>query len=262
MTDAFIRLIGTGMAFTVSPASDRSFQGLFRGFRRRGPVRRVEALRNVSLEIRRGERVGLIGPNGAGKTTLLKVIGGIYHPTSGEAEVRGHVCPLFEFATGFEMDLSGWDNIRIRCMLLGMPRREVERKIDGIAEFSGLGEFLDYPVRTYSAGMFIRLAFSATTAVDAEILLLDEIMAAGDLDFAARAKRRMLDMIGRGEIVVLSSHVLDELADICNRIVWLEKGRVRLDGPSREVVERYREAVTAPPPAAPEPALAAAPLAP
>jgi lipopolysaccharide transport system ATP-binding protein len=242
MADAHIRLDGVGMRFSVSPASDRSFQGLFRGLRRRGPVRTVDALQGVSLEVRRGERVGLIGPNGAGKTTLLKVIGGIYHPTAGEASVAGHVCPLFEFATGFEMDLSGWDNIRIRCMLLGMPRRDVERRIDEIAEFTGLGEFLDYPVRTYSAGMFIRLAFSATTAVDAEILLLDEIMAAGDLDFAARARKRMLEMIGRGEIVVLSSHVLDELADVCSRIVWLDRGRVRLDGPSREVVERYREA--------------------
>jgi lipopolysaccharide transport system ATP-binding protein len=245
MADALIRLQDVGMRFSVSPASDRSIQGLFRGLRRRAPVRTVDALRGVSLEIRSGERVGLIGPNGAGKTTILKVIGGIYHPTSGDALVRGHVCPLFEFATGFEMDLSGWDNIRIRCMLLGMPRRDIERRIDEIAEFSGLGEFLDYPVRAYSAGMFVRLAFSATTAVDAQVLLLDEVMAAGDLDFAARAKRRMLDMIGRGEIVVLSSHVLDELADVCGRIVWLEKGRVRLDGPSREVVERYREA-TAP----------------
>jgi lipopolysaccharide transport system ATP-binding protein len=244
MAGALIQLQDVGIRFSVSPASDRSFQGLFRGLRRRAPVRTVDALQGVSLEIRSGERVGLIGPNGAGKTTLLKVIGGIYHPTSGRAGVRGHVCPLFEFATGFEMDLSGWDNIRIRCMLLGMPRRDIERKIDEIAEFSGLGEFLDYPVRAYSAGMFVRLAFSATTAVDAEILLLDEIMAAGDLEFAARSKKRMLGMIGRGEIVILSSHVLDELADICNRIVWLDRGRVRLDGPSREVVERYREAAT------------------
>jgi ABC-type polysaccharide/polyol phosphate transport system ATPase subunit len=259
MTETLIRLTDVGMRFAVSPAADRSFQGLFRGLRRRGPVRTLDALQDVSLEIRSGERVGLIGPNGAGKTTLLKIIGGIYHPTSGSLSVRGHVCPLFEFATGFEMDLSGWDNIRIRCMLLGMPRRDIERKIDGIAEFSGLGEFLEYPVRAYSAGMFVRLAFSATTAVDAEILLLDEIMAAGDLDFAARAKRRMLDMIGRGEIVILSSHALDELADICSRIVWLEKGRVRFDGPSLEVVERYREATTTVPAAMPAPAAEATP---
>jgi ABC-type polysaccharide/polyol phosphate transport system ATPase subunit len=258
MTDALIRLDRVGMRFSVSPASDRSFQSLFRGLRRRGPVRTVDALRDVSLEIRSGERVGLIGSNGAGKTTLLKVIGGIYHSTTGHARVSGLVCPLFEFATGFEMDLSGWDNIRIRCMLLGMPRREIDRKIDEIAAFSGLGEFIDYPVRAYSAGMFVRLAFSATTAVEAEILLLDEIMAAGDLDFAARAKRRMLDMIDKGEIVILSSHALDELADICNRIVWLDKGQVRADGPSREVIQRYREAVSPAPASASTPAAEAA----
>ena len=243
MADAGIALHDVGMRFAISPARDRSFQGLFRLLGRRHPVRSVDALRGVSLEIRRGERVGLIGPNGAGKSTLLKILGRIYMPTSGVARVSGHVCPLFEYATGFEMDLSGWDNIRIRCMLLGMRRREVESRIGEIAEFSRLGEFLDYPVRTYSAGMFVRLAFSATTAVDAEILLLDEIMAAGDLDFAARAQKRMMTMIGRGEIVVLSSHNLAALIEVCERVVWLDRGKVRMDGPTLEVVELYREAV-------------------
>jgi lipopolysaccharide transport system ATP-binding protein len=245
-TPARLNLRDVGMRFVVSPASERSFQSLFNPFRRGGAPRAVDALREVNLEIQRGERVGLIGPNGAGKSTLLKIMGGIYHPTSGVAEIGGRVCPLFEFATGFEMDLSGWDNIRIRCMLLGMSRREVAAKLPEVGDFSGLGEFLDYPVRTYSVGMFVRLAFSASTAVDPQILLLDEVMGAGDLDFAAKAKRRMLELIDHGEIVVLASHVLPEVQDLCTRVIWLDKGRVRMVGPSAEVVAEYRGSVAHP----------------
>ena len=242
-TSAQLRLRAVGMRFVVSPASERSFQSLFNPFRRGGTPRAVDALQNVDIEIRPGERVGLIGPNGSGKSTLLKIMGGIYHPTSGVAEIGGRVCPLFEFATGFEMDLSGWDNIQIRCMLLGMSRREVSARLREIGEFSGLGEFLDYPVRTYSVGMFVRLAFSASTAVNPQILLLDEVMGAGDLDFAAKAKRRMLELMDQGEIVVLASHALADVQDLCTRVIWLDKGRVRMVGSAAEVIAEYRGSV-------------------
>lgn len=205
---------------------------------------RVEALKQINLDVRQGERVGLIGLNGAGKTTLLKVMAGIYPATAGTVERQGHVCPMFEFATGFEMNQSGYDNIRIRGLLLGMSPDEIEAKLPEIAEFTELGEFLSYPVRTYSAGMFIRLAFAVSTSINPEILLLDEVMGAGDIRFAEKAKRRMFEFMEQGKILVFSSHNFDLLATLCERTIWLERGRLKADGPTREVTAMYRKSET------------------
>lgn len=202
----------------------------------------VDALRNLKLGIGHGERVGLIGLNGAGKSTLLKVMARIYPPTSGTAVVQGHVCPMFEFATGFEMNQSGRDNIRIRGMLLGMSPAEIEEKLPGIAEFTELGEFLDYPVRTYSTGMFIRLAFAVSTSINPEILLIDEVMGAGDIRFADKAKRRMFEFMEQGKILVFASHSPNLLELFCSRTIWLESGSIRMDGDTREVLESYSRA--------------------
>ncbi|WP_298627798.1 ABC transporter ATP-binding protein [uncultured Legionella sp.] len=202
-------------------------------------IYRVDALKNVNLEIHQGERVGLIGLNGAGKSTLLKVMAGIYPPTSGAIYKSGHVCPMFEFATGFEMSQSGWDNIRIRGLLLGMTRDEIEQKLPEIAEFTELGDFLNYPVRTYSAGMFIRLAFAVSTSINPEILLIDEIMGAGDIQFAEKAKRRMLQFMDQGKILVFSSHSFELLNSFCERTIWLEKGNIVADSNTKDVTEEY-----------------------
>lgn len=199
----------------------------------------VDALKGINLEIKHGERVGLVGLNGAGKSTILKVMAGIYPPTSGETEIIGHVSPMFELATGFEMTQTGWDNIRIRAMLLGLTPDEVEGRIHSIAEFSELGHFLDYPVKTYSAGMFIRLAFSVSTAINPEILLLDEVMGAGDLVFAEKAKRRMYEFMEQGKILVFSSHSLSLVEDFCERAIWLRKGEIAMDGPVKDVLAEY-----------------------
>jgi ABC-type polysaccharide/polyol phosphate transport system ATPase subunit len=249
-----IDLRQAGITFTVHVGGRPSFKGaletLLVGGRRRNVVR-VEALRDVTLHIGRGERVGLLGLNGAGKTTLLKVLAGIYPPTSGAARIQGHVCPLFEFATGFEMDYSGWDNIRIRAMLMGMRPEEVEGRLQEIADFSELGDFLNLPVRTYSAGMFVRLAFAVSTAINPEILLLDEIMGAGDIRFAEKARRRMLQFIEQGKLFVFASHSLDLVRALCTRVLWLEGGRVRMDGPANDVIQAYSAGGC--PAAAPEP---------
>jgi ABC-type polysaccharide/polyol phosphate transport system ATPase subunit len=213
-------------------------------FRRR-TVRAIRALQSITLEINAGERVGLIGHNGAGKSTLLKVMAGIYPPRRGQLCREGHVCPLFEFATGFEMDANGWDNIRIRALLLGMSSRETEHKIGDIANFSGLGEFLDIPVRCYSTGMLLRLAFATSTAVDPQILLLDEIMAAGDAAFLASARKRMNDLMERASIVVFATHNLATLPDLCSRTILLSHGRVIADGPTQDVVRQYQVEVAA-----------------
>lgn len=199
----------------------------------------VEALRDLTLRIEHGERVGLIGLNGAGKSTLLKVMARIYPPTSGTTKIRGHVCPMFEFATGFEMNQSGRDNIRIRGLLLGMSRVEIEEKLPEITEFTELGEFLDYPVRTYSAGMFVRLAFAVSTSIDPEILLLDEVMGAGDIRFEEKARRRMLEFMEQGKILVFASHSPDLLRSFCKRTIWLDRGTLRMDDDTEAVIEKY-----------------------
>ena len=243
MTTLGISLNQVGVRFDVSIAADgHTLKGFLASLRNRAsrPSNVIEALKSVTLDIRAGERVGLIGHNGAGKSTLLKVMAGIYPPTSGTAKTVGHVCPLFEFATGFEYNRSGWENIRIRAMLLGMSPDEIEDKLPEIAEFSGLGSFLDYPTRTYSSGMFVRLAFAVSTSVNPEILLLDEVMGAGDLAFTEKANVRMREFMAQGKILVFSSHSLDLLADYCNRTVWLDHGIVIDDGPTAEVVARYK----------------------
>jgi lipopolysaccharide transport system ATP-binding protein len=210
---------------------------------RRVSSRTIRALREVSLAIGAGERIGLIGANGAGKTTLLKVMAGIYPPQRGEVHIEGRVCPLFEFATGFEMDATGWDNIRTRALLLKMSAREIEEKIEEIGRFSELGEFLDVPVRCYSAGMMLRLAFATSTAVEPEILLLDEVMAAGDASFIQHARERMDQMMERARIVVFATHALDLLPKICERTIWLDHGSIVLDGQTADVVSAYLDTV-------------------
>jgi ABC-type polysaccharide/polyol phosphate transport system ATPase subunit len=207
--------------------------------RHRVESRTVKALQDVSLTITAGERVGIIGHNGAGKSTLLKVMAGIYPPQRGRVVTEGHICPLFEFITGFEMEATGWENIRTRALLLGMAPAEIDRKIESIGAFSNLGEFLDIPLRHYSTGMCVRLAFATSTAVDPQILLLDEVMAAGDAAFMDSARRRMNDLMERASIVVFASHSLEVLPQFCERTLLLQKGRITADGPTAEVIERY-----------------------
>lgn len=244
---AQISLRGVGVDFEVDVEASRTLKSaavqMFRPRRREARI--VHALRDVTFSITAGERVGLIGHNGAGKSTLLKVLARIYPPQHGYIRVDGHICPLFEFATGFEMEASGWDNIRTRALLLGMASREIEAKLDDIAEFTGLGEFLDLPVRCYSSGMLLRLAFATSTAVDPEILLLDEVMAAGDAAFIEHARKRMNALMERAHIVVFATHSLEVLPTFCERAIWLDHGQIRCDGPTPEVVQKYAASVHA-----------------
>jgi ABC-type polysaccharide/polyol phosphate transport system ATPase subunit len=239
-----LRLRGVGMTFDGQTGADDGLKAwLTRRFIKDAQNPRtyhVEALKDINLDINHGERVGLIGLNGAGKSTLLKVLAGIYPPTAGRVERSGHVCPMFEFATGFEMNQSGWDNIRIRGLLLGMSPDQIEAKLHEIGEFTELGEFLSYPVRTYSTGMFIRLAFAVSTSINPEILLLDEVMGAGDIRFAEKAKKRMFEFMEQGKILVFSSHNFELLRTFCERTIWLDKGRMSADGPTKEVTAMYQ----------------------
>jgi lipopolysaccharide transport system ATP-binding protein len=199
----------------------------------------VTALRDIAIRIERGERVGIIGFNGAGKTTLLKVMCGIYAPTTGRVVIDGDVACLFELATGFEMEASGWDNMLTRGLLLGLSRAEIRERMREIAEFTELGSALDRPVKTYSAGMFVRLAFAVSTSISPDVLLLDEVIAAGDARFQEKARRRLEGMVERASLLVLVSHSMETVRQMCTRAIWLHEGRVRLDGPAGEVTAAY-----------------------
>ena len=199
----------------------------------------IHAIKNMNLEIKEGERVSIIGHNGAGKSTFLKMISGIYPPTNGILNVSGKISSMFELATGFEMESSGWDNIYLRGLMLGETPKSIKEKMKEIAEFSELGEFLDMPVKYYSSGMFVRLAFSVSTAIKPDILLLDEIVAAGDASFLKKAEKRMNEMIDVAKIMVLVTHSMKTAKDLTNRCLWFEKGKIVMDGKPKEVIKEY-----------------------
>ena len=207
------------------------------------PVMHVEALKGLSLEIREGERLGIIGHNGAGKSTLLKVLAGIYPPTDGRITVEGHISSLFEIALGFEPDASGWENIYYRGYLQGETPQSIKAKVQPIAEFSELGPFLDMPVRYYSSGMKVRLAFSIATAIEPEVLLVDEVLSVGDKAFQEKAGKRMRDMMAKAQLIILVSHDLDSVVKLCHRAIWMDHGRIRMDGLPKKVVDAYVRSV-------------------
>jgi ABC-type polysaccharide/polyol phosphate transport system ATPase subunit len=198
------------------------------------------SLRDVTLTITSGESVGIIGANGAGKSTLLRVAAGIIAPTDGVAIGRGSIVPLMELGTGFEAELSGRENIHFNGALLGRTRTQMRSQMDAIIAFSGLEAFIDAPLRTYSTGMVARLAVSIATAVDAETILLDEILAVGDAAFRERCDERIQTFLREGRTVVLVSHETKALTSLCRRAVWLSHGEVMADGPAEEVVARYK----------------------
>ena len=200
---------------------------------------KIRALNELSITITNGERVAVIGHNGAGKSTLLKVISGIYPATRGAVSVEGKISSMFELSTGFEMEQSGWDNIFLRGLMLGETPDSIQEKMLEIAEFSELGDFLSMPVKYYSSGMFVRLAFSISTAIRPEILLLDEVVASGDAGFLEKAKARMKDMVESSNIMVLVTHGMRDAQEMCNRCLWLERGTLVMDGPPSEVTNAY-----------------------
>jgi ABC-type polysaccharide/polyol phosphate transport system ATPase subunit len=203
------------------------------------PLISVPALQDINLTIGEGERVGIIGANGAGKSTLLKMIAGIYPPTRGTRTVDGRISSLFEINLGFESDASGWENIFYRGYLQGETPKSVRAKMQPIADFSELGEFLTVPVRYYSSGMMVRLAFSIATAIEPEILLVDEVLAVGDMSFQEKAQQRMRDMMSKARLIVMVSHDMQSISKICERGIWMDHGRIRQTGPIMEVIQAY-----------------------
>lgn len=204
----------------------------------------VEALRDVSFALIAGERLALIGANGAGKTTLLRAIAGIYEPVQGRVVTRGRISPMFDINLGIDTDLSGFDNIRLRALLLGLMPAEIERRLPEIVEFTELGDYLDMPVRTYSAGMILRLSFAVATCFDPEILLMDEWILAGDAHFMGKAEARVQRFVERASVMVLASHNLELCGRWCSRGIWLDQGSIREFGPIDQVIRSYQAFVS------------------
>jgi ABC-type polysaccharide/polyol phosphate transport system ATPase subunit len=208
------------------------------------PVLHVNALQDISFHLCDGDRLGIIGHNGAGKSTMLKLLAGIYPPTSGVRLVEGRVSSLFDLVLGFEPEASGWENIAFRSYLQGESPKTVKAKMQEIADFSELEErFLNMPVRYYSSGMTVRLAFAIATAIEPEILIIDEVLSVGDMSFQNKARQRMRQMSKKARILVLVTHDLTTLPQICDRVLWLDHGRQRMLGPAAEVIEAYKQSV-------------------
>ena len=197
------------------------------------------ALQDVSFEIRRGEVVGIIGNNGAGKSTLLKVISGILTPTKGSVELQGNVVPMLELGSGFDFDLTGSENIFLNGAILGYSESFLKSKYDEIVAFSELGEFINNPVRNYSSGMIMRLAFSIASQVNPDILIVDEILAVGDMAFQEKSHARMTEMMSHGTTVLLVSHNLDQVRNLCDRVIWLDHGHIKAVGDTQEICDQY-----------------------
>ena len=207
----------------------------------RGKLRYQEftALEHVSFTVKKGETLGLIGRNGAGKSTMLKVISGILKPTEGSVTCHGNVVPMLELGSGFDMDLTGKENIFLNGAILGYSEEFLKAKYDEIVEFSELGQFIEVPIRNYSSGMLARLAFSIATVVQPEILIVDEILAVGDAQFQEKSKRRMMELMGGGTTVLFVSHSIEQIREMCKRVVWLEQGRMKAMGTAEDVCQAY-----------------------
>lgn len=243
MTGNSIRLAGVNLHYSAVAFRERSLKTLVMGAamsrRSRSAIDDVHALKNISLDIRPGERVGLIGHNGAGKSTFLKMVAGLYPISSGSRRVEGIVRSLFDLSLGFEPEATGRENILYRGLLLGLTPKFMRSVEEDIVAFADIGKFIDYPIKTYSAGMQVRLAFAISTMVGGDILLLDEVIGAGDANFMQRAKARITALIEASEILVLATHDFGSLRDICERAIVLHHGEIKFDGAVEPAIKEY-----------------------
>lgn len=240
-----INTYDAGVDFPIFDAKTRSLKKAFLGKaggaidRNSSDVVVVEALKNITMSLKDGDRVGLVGHNGAGKSTLLRLLSGIYEPTRGSATIRGRVAPVFDLGVGMDPEISGYENIIIRGLFLGQTRKQMLAKMDEIAEFTELGDYLDMPLRTYSTGMRVRVAMGVVTSIDPEILLLDEGIGAVDAEFMKKARHRLQELVKRSGILVFASHSNEFLAQLCDSAMWIDHGQIRQQGSIEDVVRAY-----------------------
>ncbi len=241
MDDLSIRLEGVSLCYRLAKQRIPSLKEYAIHFMRGAlSYEKLWALRDVRLTVRRGESLGIIGRNGAGKSTLLKVISRVLKPTEGTAAVNGSLAPILELGSGFDFELTGLENVYLNGLLLGHTRRDVERSVEEIITFSGLGDFIRSPIRNYSTGMLARLGFAIATAWVPDILILDEILSVGDITFTEKCETRLQRFHDAGTTVLLVSHDSKAILKNCTRCIWLDDGRIRADGDSKEVVNLYR----------------------
>lgn len=246
---AHIKLNNAGVSFAIYNGSTRSVRTeLFRAIG--GKINTVDstiwvrALDGLNLEVKDGDRVGIIGHNGAGKSTLLKLLSGVYEPTDGSIKIDGHISSLTDITMGMDPESSGYENIILRCVFMGLTFTEAKAKVEEIIEFSELREYIDLPARTYSTGMFLRLAFAIATCITPDILIMDEMIGAGDASFISKARERMMDLISKTRIMVISSHNIQIMRDICNRGIWMQKGKIVMDGEINSVMDAYTNSLS------------------
>ena len=228
-------------AFKINKESRDTLKSMFINMFKRNEHHTFYALSDVSFDVKKGEFLGIIGRNGSGKSTLLKIIAGIYHADSGEVKVNGHIVPFLELGVGFNPELTARENIFLNGTILGLTRKEIHRKFDDIVEFAEIGDFLDTPVKNFSSGMYVRLAFSIAMEVEADIYILDEVLSVGDVGFQRKSIARLEKLISNGATVIFVSHSMDQIRKYCERVVWLDGGKVVDIGRAKAITEKFLE---------------------
>ncbi|MEG1995097.1 MAG: ABC transporter ATP-binding protein [Romboutsia sp.] len=239
-----IRIKNVGMKFNLGTEKENSLKMTFiRLFDKRKRLKKTDfwALKKITFDVAKGDVIGLIGSNGAGKSTLLKVVSGVMKPTTGSVEVDGVISPMIELGAGFDGELTARENIFLNGSILGYSKQFITKKFDEIVEFSELIDFLDVPVKNFSSGMIAKLAFSISTIVDPEILIVDEILSVGDIKFQEKSRNKMVSMIRGGTTVLYVSHSLDSIKDLCNKVVWLEHGEIVAVGETQKICNAYHD---------------------
>lgn len=242
--ETVIRINNVGMEFNLSQEKVDNIKEYFIKFIKRDLLfQEFWALRNISFEVKKGDRVGILGLNGAGKSTLLKIVSGVMKPTEGSIEIKGKIAPLLELGAGFDYNYTGRENVFLNGAILGYPKKFLEEKYDKIVDFAEIEEFMDVPLKNYSSGMQARLGFSIATMVEPEILILDEVLSVGDAKFQEKSEERIMSLFDKGITVLFVSHAVEKVLKICNKAIWLEKGELIMQGDAKEVCTKYAESM-------------------
>ncbi len=244
MGETVIKVENVGMEFNLSQEkTDNLKEYVIKLIKRELMYQSFWALQNISFEVEKGDKVGILGLNGAGKSTLLKLISGVMKPTEGTITLKGMISPLLELGAGFDHNYTGRENIYLNGAMLGYPKEFIESKFDEIVEFAEIGDFIDVPLKNYSSGMIARLGFSIATVVEPKILILDEVLSVGDAKFREKSEQRMKSLLNKDVTVLFVSHSLDQVRNLCNKALWLEKGKLVMQGSVEEVSASYEESI-------------------